>query len=231
MSDATLITTQDRQRSPRESSDVDGQPERGTSGDASHQLPANFLLRFARAISWIGHPLIFISLAVGVVVALRLANRVGLAVLLSLLVCVVLPMALLLFRGVRSGRWSDADVSVRTERARFYPRAIPISAIGVVALWLLRTPGFALRGAFVALALLVVAALLNFRIKLSLHALFAFYSSVILFRVNTTAGAIALALALLVFWSRLYLQRHDLPEMLTGTLLGLVGGIATAWWP
>jgi hypothetical protein len=39
-----------------------------------------------------------------------------------------------------------------------------------------------------------------------------------------------LALALLVFWSRLYLQRHDLPEMLTGTLLGVVGGIATAWW-
>jgi membrane-associated phospholipid phosphatase len=54
---------------------------------------------------------------------------------------------------------------------------------------------------------------------------------VILFRVNTMTGAIALALALLVFWSRLYLQRHDLPEMLTGTLLGLVGGIATAWWP
>jgi Na+/H+-dicarboxylate symporter len=206
MSDAALITTQDR------------------------QSPANLFLRFARAISWIGHPLVFISLAVGVVVALRLANRVGLVVLLTLLVCVVLPMALLLFRGVRSGRWSDADVSVRTERTRFYPRAIPISAIGVIALWLLRAPGFALRGAFVTLALLVVAALLNFRIKLSLHALFAFYSSVILFRVATIAGAIALALALLVFWSRLYLQRHDLPEMLTGTLLGVVGGIATAWW-
>ena len=189
------------------------------------------MIKFARFISWIGHPLIFISLAVGVVVALRLANRVGLTVLLTLLVCVVLPMALLLFRGVRSGRWSDADVFVRKERTRFYPRAIPISAIGVVALWLLRAPGFALRGAFVTLTLLVVAALLNFRIKLSLHALFAFYSSVILFRVDTMAGAIALALALLVFWSRLYLQRHDLPEMLTGTLLGLVGGITTGWWP
>ena len=187
--------------------------------------------RLARGVSWIGHPLVFISLAMLVVVALRVANRAGLAVLLMLLVCVVIPMALLLFRGVRSGRWSDADVSVRTERTRFYPRAIPISAVGVLALWLLRAPGFALRGAFVTLALLVVAALLNFRIKLSLHALFAFYSSVILFRVTTIAGAIALALALLVFWSRLYLQRHDLPEMLIGTLLGVAGGIATAWWP
>src|ERR1700682_211033 len=187
--------------------------------------------RLAAAVSWIGHPLVFISLAVVVVVALRLANRVGLAVLLTLLVCVMLPMALLLFRGVRSGRWSDADVSVRTERNRFYPRAIPISAGGVLALWLMRAPGFALRGAIVTLALLVLAALLNFRIKLSLHALFACYSGVILLRVTTIAGAIALALALLVFWSRLYLRRHDLPEMLTGTGLGLIGGIATAWWP
>jgi hypothetical protein len=145
MSDAALLARQDRQRSRREPSDVDGKPERGTGGDASHQSPANFLLRFAGAISWIGHLLIFISLAVGVVVALRLANRVGLAVLLTLLVCVILPMALLLFRGVRSGRWSDADVSVRMERTRFYP--------------------------------------------------------------------------------------SDLPEMLTGTFLGLAGGIATGWWP
>lgn len=187
--------------------------------------------RLAATVSWIGHPLVFISLAMLVIVALRLANRAGLAVLLTLLVCVVLPMALLLFRGVRSGKWSDADVSVRTERNRFYPRAIPISAMGVIALWLLRAPGFALRGAIVTFALLLIAALLNLRIKLSLHALFAFYSSVVLLGVNTIAGAIALAIAFLVFWSRLYLQRHDLPEMFAGTLLGLAGGIATAWWP
>src|ERR1019366_4993893 len=50
------------------------------------------------------------------------------------------------------------------------------------------------------------------------------------FRVQPAFGVIALALALLVFWSRLYLQRHDVPEMLTGTLLGMAGGVVTAWW-
>jgi hypothetical protein len=189
------------------------------------------LLRLARAISWIGHPLVFISVAVGVIVALRLANRAGLTVLLTLLVCIVLPMALLLFRGVRSGRWSDADVSVRKERTRFYPRAIPISAIGVIALWFIRAPAFALHGAIATLALLVISALINFRIKLSLHALFAVYSSVILFSVNIVAGSVAIALALLVFWSRLYLGRHNVLEMMTGTLLGLAGGAGVVWWP
>ena len=81
------------------------------------------------------------------------------------------------------------------ERAQFYPRAIPISATAVIALWVLRAPAFALRGALVTLFLLIVAALVNFGIKLSLHALFAFYSAIILFMVNPVAGAIAFALA------------------------------------
>jgi membrane-associated phospholipid phosphatase len=99
----------------------------------------------------------------------------------------------------------------------------------VAALWLLRAPVFALRGAVVTMFLLVVAALVNFRIKLSLHALFAFYSANILLAVNPAVGGIAFVLALLVFWSRLYLGRHDLLETLIGASLGLLGGVVTVW--
>jgi len=185
------------------------------------------VLVLARCVSWIGHPLVFISLSLAVIIILRLANRAGLALLLTLLVTLILPMGLLLFWGARTGRWSDADVSVRSERVRFYPLAIPISAMAVIALWLLRAPAMALRGAGVTLFLLLVAALVNFRIKLSLHALFAFYSAIILFVVNPVVGAIAFALAFLVFWSRLYLGRHDLLEMLVGASLGILGGLVT----
>jgi hypothetical protein len=182
----------------------------------------------ARCISWIGHPLVFISLSVAIIIILRQANRAGLALLLTLLVTLILPMALLLFWGARTGRWSDADVSIRSERVRFYPRAIPILAVAVIALWLLRAPAMALHGAVVTLFLLLVAALVNFRIKLSLHALFAFYSAIILFVVHPVVGAVAFALAFLVFWSRLYLGRHDLLETLIGASLGLLGGLVTA---
>jgi hypothetical protein len=184
---------------------------------------------FARWVSWIGHPLVFISLSVGIIIALRLANRAGLALSLTLLATVILPMTLLLFLGVHSGRWSDPDVSIRAERVRFYPRAISISMMAVIALLLSRAPSFALRGATVTLFLLIMAALINFRIKLSLHALFAFYSAVILFVVNPVVGAVAFALALLVFWSRLYLKRHDLLETLIGAFLGSFGALVTAW--
>jgi len=184
---------------------------------------------FARWVSWIGHPLVFISLSVGIIIALRLANRAGLALSLTLLATVILPMALLLFRGFQSGRWSDPDVSIHAERVRFYPRAISISAVAVLVLLLSRAPAFALRGATMTLFLLIIAALINFRIKLSLHALFGFYSAVILFVVNPVVGAVASAVALLVFWSRLYLKRHDLLETLVGAFLGLLGGLVTAW--
>jgi hypothetical protein len=184
---------------------------------------------FARWISWIGHPLVFITLSVGIIVALRLANRAGLALSLTLLATVVLPMALLLFRGVQSGRWSDPDVSIHAERVRFYPWAISISGLAIIALLLSGAPTFALRGAAVTLFLLILAALINFRMKLSLHALFAFYSGVILFVVSPVAGTLAFTLALLVFWSRLYLNRHDFRETLVGACLGLLGGVVTAW--
>jgi hypothetical protein len=81
---------------------------------------------FARWVSWIGHPLVFISLTVGIIIALRLANRAGLGLLLTLLATVILPMALLLFRGSQSGRWSDPDVSIHAERIRFPRIAVPV---------------------------------------------------------------------------------------------------------
>jgi uncharacterized membrane protein len=63
------------------------------------KIDLNPTVVFARWVSWIGHPLVFISLSVGIIIALRLANRAGLALSLALLATVILPMALLLFRG------------------------------------------------------------------------------------------------------------------------------------
>src|SRR5260370_27702794 len=109
-----------------------------------------------------GHPLVFISLSVGIIIALRLANRTGLTLSLTLLATVILPMALLLFRGLQSGRWSDPDVSVRAERVRFYPRAISISAVALVSLLLAHAPAFSLRRAPQTLFLLILPSLITF---------------------------------------------------------------------
>ena len=185
---------------------------------------------FARLISWIGHPLVFVLASVAVVVGTQLNPRTGFPILLALLLTTLVPTGILLLSGVRSGRLSDSDVSIRKERQRFFPWAVPFSVAGVVAMWRMRAPGYIIRGGMVTLALFIVSWMLNFGLKLSLHALFAFYCAIILFRIGLVCGAIALGLAILVAWSRLFLQRHNWIELIAGIMLGMIGGFVTGWW-
>jgi hypothetical protein len=185
--------------------------------------------RLAVIVSWVGHPLLFVTITVGIVVVTQLASRAAIPLLASLFLALIAPMGLLLFFGVRSGRWSNADISVREERKRFYPIAIPLSALGTIVMLLANAPRYILRGGVITLFLLILAAITNQWLKLSLHTLFATYCTVVLFRVNLFYGLAALILAVLVFWSRLFLSRHTITENVSGVALGTIGGITTAW--
>jgi hypothetical protein len=198
------------------------------NGDAGEMKVA---VQFARTISWIGHPLVFVSMSVAIVVATQLSASAAIPVLAALFLSVILPTAILLMAGVRSGRWQDADVSVHEERKRFYPWAIPFSALGTLTTWLIGAPFFLVRGGLVTLVLFVIAAIVNWRLKISLHTLFAAYCTAILFRIHPGWGTLALILTGLVFWSRLFLSRHTLVEGATGVGLGISGGIIAGWWP
>jgi membrane-associated phospholipid phosphatase len=95
----------------------------------------------------------------------------------------------------------------------------------------LHAPTGIVRGALVTLTLLIIAAVINRYLKISLHAMFAFYCAVILFGIGWLIGTVALFLAILVFWSRLHLRRHALVEVLLGMFVGSTGAIIAAWWP
>jgi hypothetical protein len=185
--------------------------------------------RIATIVSWGGHPLVFVTASVGIVLATQLASRRAIGLIGALFLAVIAPTGVLLFIGVRSGRWRDSDISVREERKRFYPIAVPLSALGTIVMWLANAPRYILRGGVITLLLLIAAAITNHWSKISLHTLFATYCTVILFRVNLFCGSAALILAGLVFWSRLFLSRHTISENISGVALGAVGGIATAW--
>jgi membrane-associated phospholipid phosphatase len=184
---------------------------------------------FARLISWIGHPLVFVAVSVAIVVGRQLGLHAGLPVLLALLLSTLVPTAILLLSGLRSGRWSDADISVRKERQRFFPWAVPFSLAGVLVMYLIHAPAYIIRGGLVTLAIFLASWIVNCFLKLSLHALFAFYCTMILFRVGIGWGTIAFLLAILVAWSRLFLHRHTPVELIAGIALGLIGGFVTGW--
>src|SRR5947199_8390801 len=150
--------------------------------------------RLAVIVSWIGHPLAFVTISVGIVLTTQVASRAAIPLLAALFLSLIAPMGLLLFFGVRSGRWADADVSVREERKRFYPIAIPLSALGTIVMGLANTPRSILRGGVITLLLLIAAAIVNHWSKISLHTLLRLYSSVFLFGGNILCGSASLFL-------------------------------------
>src|SRR2546430_1956197 len=163
--------------------------------------------RIATIGSWAGHPLVFVTISVGIVLATQLASRRAMGLIGGLFLAVIAPTGVLLFLGVRSGRWRDADVSVREERKRFYPIAIPLSALGTIVMWLANAPRYILRGGVITLLLLMSAAITNHWSKVSLHTLFSTYCTVILFPVHLFCGSAAFILAGLGFPLRLSLLR------------------------
>lgn len=184
-----------------------------------------FRHQVARWISILGHPFVLIPLMVAAGTAGWLPpGRVALIVGIVLLGSVV-PLLLLMAWRVRSGAWTNYDVSVREERHGLYPAALLVAGATVLLLAATGAPWPILRGVLSVLLLIALAAVVNLRLKISLHTAFATYTTAVLFPGSPALGAALLALTLAIAWSRLELGRHTLAEVVGGALLGAaVGG-------
>ncbi len=185
-------------------------------------MPLSPSLAVARWVSIVGHPFVVVPLTVAVVSRSTATTAV--------LIGVVVVMMLVVVRKVRSGDWSDLDVSLREQRPAAYARAIPLLGAAWLLLWLIagRSRGF--WGFGVAIGILVIATVLTrFRIKASMHAGFDSYAAVLPVTVMPALSAALALLAVCVGWSRVALRRHTLPEVLVGAVLGMAGGALVVW--
>jgi membrane-associated phospholipid phosphatase len=190
----------------------------------SPQSPRTIRRQVARWISILGHPFILIPALVAAVTVRRLPpERVALIVGIVVLVSVV-PMLLLIARQVRSGAWTNYDVSVREQRVGMYPAAFAIATATVLVLAWTGTPPSILQGVLATLLLIGIAWLVNLRLKISLHTAFAVFTALALWPSRGLAAG-GLVLALAIAWSRLEMGRHTLPEVIGGALLGAAVGI------
>jgi hypothetical protein len=141
---------------------------------------------------------------------------------------VVAPIAVLMFRQVRRGRWSNADASNPTER----PLLFTVALAGMVATlaWLhLNDPtSFLVQGMLVTTGFLLAAAFFTRWVKLSLHVAFAALTATALSLLGSWAGYALIAVVPLVFWSRIALGRHRVHELVLGLVLGVATGVALA---
>jgi hypothetical protein len=179
----------------------------------------------ARWISILAHPFVMATLLVAVP-AMRQSSGSAIRPVLLVVVAVVVPIAVLMFRQVRRGRWSNVDASNPSER----PMLFGVGLAGLVAAlgWLLLYDprSFLVRGLLVVAAFLLVAALLTRWIKLSLHVAFAALTATTLCLLGSAIGYALAVVVPVLFWSRIVLARHRVMELVVGLVLGVLAGVA-----
>lgn len=138
----------------------------------------------------------------------------------------IAPLAILMWRQVRRGRWENVDASNHAERPVLYI-AGTIAVIALLGyLLLVRPQSFVIRGVVATLGMLAICGAATRWIKVSLHMAFASLAATALVLMRAPIGyALLLALPALV-WSRLVLSRHTPAEVALGTIIGAGTGAA-----
>ena len=176
----------------------------------------------ARWMSIVLHPfVVFAALSLVAARVLDPASLVRTAV--GILVAVVIVWVFVLQRR-RSGRWGTVDASERKERPLLYALALLVAA--GYWLWLGGRASSTGNGVVAVIAMLCIAGIANRWIKLSLHMASLAFAGVTLLSLWPAAGIAALLALPLLGWSRLRMARHTLPEVLGGSALGLLTGVA-----
>ncbi|KUG08334.1 hypothetical protein [Solirubrum puertoriconensis] len=179
------------------------------------------LVRVAYWVSTLGNPLFTALVFVGVLAFRLLEVRVAAWLMAGMLLGVAAPMSIWNYRQVKTGAYTDFDVSVREHRASFYPRLIVLLGVATALVWATPSAAPLRAGMLAALGLLVACYGINFRLKVSLHAALSFFMAGCVLGLNQAWGLGALLVASLVAASRLVLKRHSLIELVVGTVVGM----------
>lgn len=180
--------------------------------------------QIARWLSRIFHPFVislftfWLALYLSETSALQALQWVGLGFLV-----VIAPLAIVILYSVRSGQFTDLDVSIREQRHRLYILAFICFILLILILNLLNAPRLALGCLYAAVVAIALGAIINRVLtKVSLHSVASAGSATVLFVVSPIPGLILGAIALAVGWARVRLKRHTVEQVLLGWLIAVV---------
>ncbi len=177
------------------------------------------LHRTATILSLVGHPFILIPTTVALTTR---AAWIGVGVAGF----TVIAMLTVIAYRVRSGQWSDHDVSDEQQRHSFYPVAIGIAMTSTVMTWLLGVPAQVVRGFGAGVCMLVAAAVITRWTKISLHMMLGTFCAATVITAGSTLTLPFVVLVAGVGWSRVALGRHTLGQVAIGGIVGGLGGVA-----
>jgi len=184
----------------------------------------------ARLLSIAAHPFVMVALMVGGAGARHESAAQPLSGALTLALVSMLPVALLIVRQVRRGRWGNVDASNVRERPILF--VVALAAMAAVLGWLLLTnpQSFLIRGLLVTGAMVAVSAGITRWVKVSLHMAFAAMAATVLTVARSPVGYALLAVVPVLGWSRVALGRHRWSEVLLGAALGALAAGGLFWF-
>ena len=187
------------------------------------QLNASQADRIARLVSHIFHPLVVVIPTL-VIAMIRLGSTIWEAIFWTVLSIAIvnLPMALLLFWGVRSGKYSDASVSIGEQRTSIYAVGGICLVILLAVLIIGKAPVIIIACLVSAVIATVLGYVINRYTKLSLHSAAMAGCTAVLLWTAPLIGIIMAVCAPLVGWARIRLKHHTPVQILIGWMVSMI---------
>jgi membrane-associated phospholipid phosphatase len=180
----------------------------------------------AHYISLFGHP--FLTIPVFAVVVLFLHEPLSKAMLISgcLLGGIFIPVAIKTYFGKKTGKYTNYDVSDRRQRQSWYLTTSVLTLLVTLVLFYTNQPPEISFAALAALVQMVLAQLINLRLKVSMHVSYHILLGFLMWPISWYWSIALWCFTPVLAWSRLELGRHTLPEVVAGALLGTAVGLA-----
>jgi hypothetical protein len=176
--------------------------------------------KIAEVVSIVFHPL-FIVIPTMVIAIFREGHTLWQSLFWTFLAVFIvnIPMAFLIFYGVRSGHYSDASVSIREQRNSVYI----LGGISLVALLIIlvygRAPVILIACLISAVIATTIGYLINHYTKLSLHSAAMAGCTTVLILAAPILGILMALFTPLVGWARIHLKHHTPVQILIGWMV------------
>ena len=179
-------------------------------------------LKIAKAISFIGHPLLTIPLFVAVMMFAFEDFEKALLNSALIIGCIFLPLFLRMYIKSRNGTYTNFDVSDRIQRKTLFTFIIPLMiVVTVISFKTSAASNFSLSILFGTI-LVFISQIINLFVKSSLHVSLNIYLSALVLTADFRIGIAVFLFSGLIAWSRVALGRHTWNEVIFGYCIGLI---------
>ncbi|WP_374458887.1 phosphatase PAP2 family protein [Chryseobacterium taeanense] len=184
------------------------------------EKPPSFIYKISRIISDFFNPLVSLVIFFIYMSIKNYAVQDSLLYFVPVLLMILLPIIIWLVWNVKTGRYTNMDVSDRRQRKSLY-----FFIAGCVIFYLLFNyfkngyVDFVMLFIFILLLTLQIS---NYFIKSSMHTAFNIFVAALFFALDTAMGIVWLGIAVLVGITRVILKRHTPKEVFMGAGIAFV---------